>query len=355
MSFIKNLTEKLMVAEYRAVRNLYSSTNIGEDTEYIGFIKQIGAIAYCVIIINTDRKYDYKGFYKDVLSFYSQLEKVIVTGIFVSEKPDDELIEFTKHNIEDYNDSLIDVRWIADTSNNKIIVEGQQPDKILELDKLIKESFTSGGYSVPQDINTLKEKAEEKRNSDVISSNINLTLGLILINGIIEIIITAAGIRNDAVSFGGIYRDGVLKGQWYRLVTYMFIHGGLSHYLGNALSLYILGSRVEKYYGKISMLILYMLSGLGAGAVSITFGSSIAVGASGAIFGLMSAILVYTKAKNRSLEGFDTYFVIIFAIIGIFSGFLFTDVDNFGHLGGFITGIIVSFVMMRGKTDEKIQ
>ncbi len=354
MSFIKNLTEKLLEAEYRPIANFYDNSNIGENTEHIGLIKQIGSIAYGVVIINADRKYDYKGFYKDVLSFFAQLKKVIVIGIFVSEKPDSELLDFTNHDIEDYNDSLIDIRWTVDITENKFIVKGQQPDKVNELDKLIKKSFHNGEYTVSQNIRLLQQKNSEKKKSEIKSSNIYLTLGLIIINGAIELFLLFSGMRNSAVAEGGIYREGILYGQWYRLITYMFIHGGIAHYLGNSLSLYILGSRVEKYYGKIKMLIIYLISGIGAGILSMTLNSGFAVGASGAIFGLMSAILVYTKIKNRSVEGFDTYFVVIFAIMGIFSGFLVTDVDNWGHIGGFVTGLIASLVLIKGETNERI-
>ena len=354
MSFIKNFTEKLLEAEYRPIRNFYDNSNIGENTEHIGFIKQVGSIAYGVVIINADKKYDYQGFYKDVLRFFTQLKKVIVIGIFVSEKPDSELLDFTYHSIEDYNDSLIDIRWTVDITENKLIVKGEQPDKVNELDRLIKESFGNGEYTVSQNISLLQQKSNEKRKSEIKSKNIYLTLGLIVINGVIELFLLLSGMRNEVIVEGAIYREGIISGQWYRLITYMFIHGGIAHYLGNSLSLYILGSRVEKYYGKVKMLIMYLISGIGAGILSMLFNGGFAVGASGAIFGLMAGILVYTMIKNRSIEGFDTYFVIIFAIMGIFSGFLFTDVDNWGHIGGFVTGLTASIVMLKGEINERV-
>ncbi len=354
MSFIKNFTEKLLEAEYRPIANFYDNSNIGENTEHIGLIKQVGSIAYGVVIINADRKYDYKGFYKDVLSFFAQLKKVIVIGVFVSRKPDSELLDFTDHDIEDYNDSLIDIRWTVDITENKLIAKGQQPDKVNELDRLIKESFDNGEYTVSQNISVLQQKNSEKRKSEIKSKNIYLTLGLIVINGAIELFLLFSGMRNEVIAEGAIYREGIMSGQWYRLITYMFIHGGIAHYLGNSLSLYILGSRVEKYYGKAKMLIMYLISGIGAGILSMLLNGGYAVGASGAIFGLMAGILVYTMIKNRSVEGFDTYFVIIFAIMGIFSGFLFTDVDNWGHIGGFVTGLAASVVMLKGEANERV-
>ncbi|MDO5389072.1 MAG: rhomboid family intramembrane serine protease [Clostridia bacterium] len=350
MSFIKNFTEKLLEQEFRPIPHFYNNVNIGENTEYIGFIKQTGNTAYAVIIINADVKYDYRGFYKDALKYFSALPKAVITSVFVTRSITEELTNFTDHTIEDYNDNIIDIMWIADISNNKLIVNGEQPDKIIGIEKLVNASFTDNRYSVSQDISTLYQKVNEKHKTEIKSSNCILTLALIIINGIIEIIVLMTGYStadNPIILNGAIYRNAVFSGQIYRLFTYMFLHGSIVHYMGNALSLYILGTRVEKYYGKLKMLAIYIISGLGAGLLSIAVNTNIAIGASGAIFGLMSAIGVYTKLKNRSMEGFDNYLVIVFAIIGIFSGFLYAEVDNAGHIGGFITGLIISFFMLR--------
>lgn len=355
MSFIKNFTEKLLEYEYRPIANFYSSKNISENIEHLGLIKQIGNTAYGVVIINSDLKYDYQGFYKDILSFFGQFNKVIVIGVFVCNKANDELIKFTNHCIEDYQESLIDVRWTVDIGEKKLIVNGEQPNKVLELDSLIKESFSDDGFSVGQDLSVLQQKSVEKRRSQIKSANIVLTLAFIIINGFIEIYTLTEGRYWDSnfIIFNcAINRESILSGQWYRLFTYMFIHGSLTHYLGNALSLYIFGSRVEKYYGKKLMIIIYIVSGIGAGLLSIVGNGGMAVGASGAIFGLMAAIFTYTKVKKRSIDGFDNYLMIIFAIVGILSGFLMPDVDNWGHIGGFIVGIIISFILLRGDTNE---
>lgn len=357
MFFIKNFTEKLLENEYKPIANFYSSKNIDENTEYIAFIKQVGQISYCVVVINADKKYDYKGFYKDVLSYLNQLNKVVVTGIFVTNSLNDQLIDFTNIDIEDYQNKLIDVRWIVDIKNNKIIVNGQQPNKILNVDMLIKTSFHNGTYAVGQDLDTLMEKSEDKRFKYIKTNNIAVTIALIIINGVIEVFNFLLGFQfgdNSIILNGGISREMILSGQWYRLLTYMFIHGSITHYVGNALSLYIFGSRVEKYFGKINMLIIYFVAGLGGGLLSMCLNGGLAVGASGAIFGLIGAVLAYTKIKNRSIGGFDTYLIVIFIIFGLLSGFMMTDIDNWGHIGGFMTGIVASFIVLKGEKNEDI-
>lgn len=354
MAFIKNLTERLLEAEYRPIQNFYSSKSIGENTEHIGFVKQVGAVIYGIIIINSDKKYDYMGFYKDTLNyFFKGLKKVIAVGIFVSENPDDELIKFSERDIEDYTEDLVDIRWVVDTGKNRLIVKGSQPDKIMELDRLIKSSFDNGEFTAAQDLNLIRQKTAEKRQADLKSNNTVLTSALIIINGIILLITLLP--NNSLIYKGGISREFISSGEWYRLITYMFLHGGINHYMCNGLSLYIFGGRVEKYYGKINMLAIYIISGLGAGILSALFNTDLAVGASGAIFGLMAAVLMYTRVKKRSIEGFDTYFMIIYAIIGILSGFFISNIDNWGHIGGFLTGVLTSLFILKGESNARVQ
>ncbi len=358
MAFIKNLTEKLLEHEYRIIPNFYNSKSIGDDTEYIGFLKQSGAMLYGVVIINADKKYDCIGFCKDAVNnYFARLKKAIVVVLFVSEDPSGELLKFAEQDIEDYTEDIINIIWIADTSQKELMVKGSQPDKILELDKLINSSFDGGEYTAAQDITTLYAKTSDKRKAEIKSGNIYLTYALILINGfILAIDMMCDNLYGFSLSDGGaLSRELVLSGEWYRLITHFFLHGGLMHFLANALSLYIFGGRTERYFGKLKMLIIYFLSGLGSGLLTVLCTSSAAVGASGAIFGLMAAVLVYTRLKKRSADGLDTYLLIIFAIIGILSGFMMPDVDNWGHIGGFITGMLTAFVIMKGENNGKVQ
>ncbi len=355
MAFIKNMAENLIANEFRPINNFYSSPGIGEDTEYIGFVRQIGNITYGIVIINADKKYDYKGFFADTLSFFSQLERVMVLGIFASDSPDEELTAYCTQDIEDYQAELISIKWIADTGNNKLRVKGSQPDELLNIHSLVYDSFGSGEYSPSVDIGTLREKQRDMHRADIKSSKTPLTWGLITINGIVLILMEVMGGSDSTevlLRFGAIDPDLIFKGmQFYRVFTSMFLHIGLMHYLANSLSLYILGSRVERYFGSLKMLVIYIFSGIVCGFASALFSRSISAGASGAIFGLMAAIFIYTRIKKRSMDGFDNYFIILFAIIGIGSGMLMPNVDNIGHIGGFIGGLIISRLLLGDKNE----
>ncbi len=355
MAFIKNLTEKLLANEFRPIANFYDSRNIGDDTEYLGFARQIGSITYGVVIINADKKYDYKGFYKDVTSFFSRLEKVILLGIFVSAQPSHELVCFCENDIEDYQARFISIKWIADTNANELTVKGSQPDELLNIHKLVRASF-GNGYSPGSDIGVLSKKQSEIRESYIKSRKFPVTLALIIINGVILMAMELSGGSNNTdvlLRFGALEHRLIFGDlQIYRIFTHMFLHIGLMHYMANSLSLYILGSRVERYYGSIKMLCIYLISGISCGILSGLLSHSVSAGASGAIFGLMAAVFMYTKVTGRSMDGFDNYIIVLFAIIGIGSGMLMTNIDNIGHIGGFIGGLVISRLLLTGDKNE---
>lgn len=357
MAFIKNMAEALIANEFRPIKNFYSSPVIGEDTEYIGLVRQIGNIAYGIVIINADKKYDYKGFFADTLNYFSQLERVMVLGIFVSESPNEELISFCTQDIEDYQAELISIKWIADTGSKKLYVKGSQPDELLNIHKLVYASFGSGEYSPAVDIGVMKAKQKEMQNADIKSINTPITYFLIAVNGIILILMELMGGSDSTevlLRFGAIDKELIFgELQIYRVFTSMFLHIGLMHYLANSLSLYILGTRVERYYGSFKMLVIYIFSGIVCGIASAFFGNAVSAGASGAIFGLMASTFMYTRIRNRSMDGFDNYFIILFAIIGIGSGMLMPNIDNIGHIGGFLGGLIISgIILMTGDKNE---
>lgn len=137
------------------------------------------------------------------------------------------------------------------------------------------------------------------------------------------------------------------KGQYYRLFTCMFLHFGLSHLLNNMFSLFIIGNEVEKIFGKLKYIVIYIISGIGASLLSAVYYMKIgenvvSAGASGAIFGLIGAMMVGLYCSNR-IDGrrIGSRFFLLLAM-ALYSGS--TNVDNMAHAGGFITGTIVAAI-----------
>jgi len=182
-----------------------------------------------------------------------------------------------------------------------------------------------------------------------------ITIGIIAINVIVYVVtaylslIAGGSIFNSdtnvLVSLGAKVNSLITGGEYYRLVTCMFLHGGLVHVAVNMYSLYAIGPMVEKVYGKTKYIVIYMISGICASIFSYTFSTDISVGASGAIFGLLGAVLVYAiKYKSKTGSAFiKNILSVIF--INIFIGATLPNIDNYAHVGGLLSGMIVSFLV----------
>ncbi|XP_058209100.1 RHOMBOID-like protein 1 [Rhododendron vialii] len=140
----------------------------------------------------------------------------------------------------------------------------------------------------------------------------------------------------------------VHKHQWWRLFTCMWLHGGVFHLLANMLSLLVIGIRLEQEFGFVRIGLLYLISGLGGSLLSSLFiQSNISVGASGALFGLLGGMLSelitnWTIYANK-VSALLTLVVII--AINLAVGIL-PHVDNFAHIGGFLSGVLLGFVFL---------
>lgn len=155
---------------------------------------------------------------------------------------------------------------------------------------------------------------------------------------------------NVLVAMGAKVNSLIASGQYYRFFTCMFLHAGIVHLAVNMYSLYIMGYFVEKIYGKFKYIMLYFISGLTSSVFSFMFSSSVSVGASGAIFGLLGAALVFAiKMKHRIGKEFFIN-VLSIIVVNLIIGFSVTNVDNFGHLGGLIGGICTTYLLGNEKT-----
>jgi membrane associated rhomboid family serine protease len=131
---------------------------------------------------------------------------------------------------------------------------------------------------------------------------------------------------------------GVANGEYYRLVTSMFLHYGLVHLLLNMWALWVLGRNLESALGPVRFLALYLLSGLGGSVAVYYFGNQHAptAGASGAIFGLFAAFFVVLRRLGR-----DTSSIVPILIINLVFTFAIPGIAIAGHLGGLVSGGIV--------------
>ncbi|MGE5628282.1 MAG: rhomboid family intramembrane serine protease [Solirubrobacterales bacterium] len=145
---------------------------------------------------------------------------------------------------------------------------------------------------------------------------------------------------NVLIFLGAKVNSLILSGEYYRLITSMFLHGGLVHIGFNMYALYSLGPFVEKIFGRKKFTIIYFFSGILSSIMSFVFSPDISIGASGAIFGLLGAALIFgLKNKNKIGKEFMMNIIVVIGI-NLFMGFSIPNIDNFAHMGGLIGGIL---------------
>ena len=151
----------------------------------------------------------------------------------------------------------------------------------------------------------------------------------------------SGGVLND---FGALVPSLVRAGQWWRLVTFNFLHIGLMHLMFNSSALFSIGPQVEGIFGSQKFVFAYVATGIGSGLASLMFLPANTAGASGAIFGLIGLMAVYGYRLGGSFGRGLMRQMLIWAGIGIMFGF-FIGANNVAHVGGFVAGGGLGFVL----------
>jgi membrane associated rhomboid family serine protease len=170
-----------------------------------------------------------------------------------------------------------------------------------------------------------------------------ITRALIAVNVAIYLIGASqgAGFNNPGGSlYAKLWLDGpdVHNGGWWRLVTAMFLHASVVHILFNMLALLWIGSPVEQYLGRARYLGLYFVSGIAGSAGALLQTPGVTVGASGAIFGILGAMLIIEWQVTGRLAGNAMTWILINLVIS----FSFSGISWGGHVGGLIGGILIT-------------
>jgi membrane associated rhomboid family serine protease len=146
---------------------------------------------------------------------------------------------------------------------------------------------------------------------------------------------------------GGIYGPAVANGDWWRIVTSGFLHAGLLHIGFNMFALYVLGVLLEPAIGTVRFLAIYFVSLLaGSAGVILISPDTLAVGASGAIFGLFSAAFIF--ARHRGLEQLAQQLG-FYVVFNLFITFSIPHISIGAHLGGLIAGALAALTLTYGR------
>lgn len=166
------------------------------------------------------------------------------------------------------------------------------------------------------------------------------------------------GGHNTLISMFCVHGPSIRAGQYYRLITGIFLHANIFHLLFNCYALYVIGSQLESFMGKAKYTIIYLFSGLVGALFSMTFGGSYAsIGASGAIFGLMGSLLYFGYFYRVYLGNVIKSQIIPLILLNLIMGFAIAGIDNFAHIGGLIGGALITValgVKDKSSTFEKV-
>ena len=193
------------------------------------------------------------------------------------------------------------------------------------------------------------------------SPRIPVTAALVAANAIVFIATLIAGaewitpVGKMQIAWGSNFAPYTTEGEWWRLFTSMFIHFGLPHLAFNMLALAMFGPLVERLYGSVNYLLIYIVAGIGGGLASVAWQPNInSAGASGAIFGILGALLA---AQLRAGDTFPTDILrplrttaLLFLGASLYAGFRFPGIDNAAHLGGVSSGFLAGLVAARPIT-----
>ena len=162
---------------------------------------------------------------------------------------------------------------------------------------------------------------------------------------------------NDVqLSWGANFGPATQDGEWWRLGTAMFLHFGIVHLLLNSLSLWEAGQLVERMYGRWRFIGIYLIAGLFGNLLSLVVQGNQAVsgGASGAIFGVYGAALVYLWRERAAISAHEFKWLFgggcVFSVITIVLGFVIPGIDNAAHIGGLMAGVLLSVVLSQSMT-----
>lgn len=187
------------------------------------------------------------------------------------------------------------------------------------------------------------------------------TILLAVSNIIVFFVLTSRGMTEEGeflLKQGAMYVPYVVeRGEYYRLFISMFMHFGFEHLLNNMVMLLVIGWNLEQETGKIKFLMIYVLSGFCGNVLSAYHDIhihefSVSAGASGAIFGIIGALLyvvIRNKGRVRDISGRSLIFMVA---LSLYFGFLNGGVDNYAHIGGLLSGFVLAVILYRKGQGE---
>ncbi|KEJ04381.1 peptidase S54 [Clostridium botulinum A2B7 92] len=328
-NFIKDIIEKLMSTNNYNVMEI--NTNAGLESNWIAVkdkedFYNVLIFSSNFAIKNLDKEY-IEGYIK---SLFADKPINLNIAILMDEEMDGSFINSLDGNL------IKDISFIVDYNNRSIVYAGEGTRSIVEDIVSVPEQRENIYYN--------ENDANSNKKATITKIIIGINIFMYLITAFLSGSIFTSDIK-VLIFLGAKVNSFINNGEYYRLITAMFLHGGLIHLALNMYALNAIGPLVEIYFGKVKYLIIYFISGILSSYFSYLFSTSVSIGASGAIFGILGATLIiaYTNRKKGGKEFLNNIISVI--VVNLILGFSIPNVDNFGHIGGLIGGVIITLFL----------
>lgn len=286
---------------------------------------------------------------RQIRSFIVNENCTIYRFLYIIISDDDSSIKRLLHNDVSY--------WRIVPSARRLMVFETSCDDFLMLREPIENmllKYLDEPYNKPSD-NSISDFEDS---SSIFDKEINVKLAvaniaIVVLNIIVFIVISILSPpgSDDIIDKLALDWDLVINhGEFYRIFTCMFVHAGIDHIYNNMIVLLFIGSYFELAIGRLNYIIVYFLSGVIAGLTSMVYNMSNnnnvqSVGASGAIFGIIGGMTAVILIKYFHTHSIDLKKIIFIAFLSLYGGFSSQGVDNAAHVGGFISGFLISFIL----------
>lgn len=255
--------------------------------------------------------------------------------------------------------------WIVDTSLNTLVVSRNQNKDFYGLKNLVYQAcaLASDSAPIPEPLPSYTpgraDKQKKARKKSFLANNYApLNMIIIGINVAAFIYLSIIGSTLDLefmLKYGVLYVPYIMEyHEFYRFLTCMFLHFGFQHLAGNMVVLFFLGDNVERAVGKVKYLIIYIGSGLLGSFGSFVFAylfnqNIVSAGASGAIFGMIGALLWIVICNRGRLEDMTTFRLSLLIFYALYSGVTGENIDNAAHIAGLVGGFLLAVILYERK------
>ena len=259
-------------------------------------------------------------------------------------------------NIELDNEGNISSIYIQDTSDFDKYDEVVKHLPDLKKNLKFKEDGVELFAKITGDL-AKKNYKDNQENEDVFRPKTSyITMILIILNVGMYLFMIVSGKYNFFANLFCNYGPNIRAGEYYRLISSMFIHGDILHLAFNMYALYIVGKQVENYFGRFKFIFIYFFSGIIGNLVSMICNPSASIGASGAIFGLLGTLLYFGYHYRVYLGNVLLRQIVPVIVYNLILGFMIPSIDNFAHIGGLAGGFLLSSSLgLKYKKDKSSQ